>query len=512
MASSPVKSPSSNSTNSQTPPAPTNASSSSSSSPSPLSSPPPQPSSSFPPTDSPPSPPFSDVPPPPAPSPTSPPPSVVSPPSPPSLAGLPPSPPSGSAAKPSPTHSKGRPPPPPPPPHRRSGGNEGQGMHLSAIIGIAVGIGAFFMILIIASLCCCTTAKKKRKRPHDPMHYYADPSGRKGGSDYYSSSVGGAGQRPNWGPPPPGAYIMNVAPPPPPPQMNHSNNTSSTYSGPHGPVLPPPMPNLALGFNKSTFTYDELAAATGGFSQANLLGQGGFGYVYKGVLPNGKEVAVKQLKSGSGQGEREFQAEVEIISRVHHRHLVSLVGKGRPTMDWATRLKIALGSAKGLAYLHEDCESSARPNLTRALNGGNYEELVDPRLGDNYNPSEMTRLVAIAATSVRHSARKRPKMSQIVRALEGDVSLEDLNEGVKPGNSTFFGSNASSDDNDTSSQNSNMRKIRKVALSSQESNSSSEYGVTSEYGLHPSSSSSEAGHSREMETSEQRRSPLSTHH
>jgi serine/threonine protein kinase len=57
-----------------------------------------------------------------------------------------------------------------------------------------------------------------------------------------------------------------------------------------------------------------------------LLGQGGFGYVHKGVLPNGKEVAVKSLKTGSGQGEREFQAEVEIISRVHHRHLVSLVG------------------------------------------------------------------------------------------------------------------------------------------------------------------------------------------
>lgn len=109
------------------------------------------------------------------------------------------------------------------------------------------------------------------------------------------------------------------------PAMN-SNEVSSTYSGPHGPVLPPPSPVLALGFNKSTFSYDELSASTGGFSQSNLLGQGGFGYVHKGVLPNGKEIAVKSLKSGSGQGEREFQAEVEIISRVHHRHLVSLVG------------------------------------------------------------------------------------------------------------------------------------------------------------------------------------------
>jgi serine/threonine protein kinase len=65
---------------------------------------------------------------------------------------------------------------------------------------------------------------------------------------------------------------------------------------------------------------------TGGFSRENMLGEGGFGCVYKGWLPDGKCVAVKQLKVGSLQGEKEFHAEVEIISRIHHRHLVSLVG------------------------------------------------------------------------------------------------------------------------------------------------------------------------------------------
>lgn len=134
-------------------------------------------------------------------------------------------------------------------------------------------------------------------------------------------------------PPPPGAMAAGHAPwpsPPPPPfgvtTISSSTDMSSNYSGPHGPALPPPHPSVALGFTQSSFSYDELAAATGGFSQANLLGQGGFGYVHKGVLPNGKEIAVKSLKAGSGQGDREFQAEVEIISRVHHRHLVSLVG------------------------------------------------------------------------------------------------------------------------------------------------------------------------------------------
>jgi len=111
--------------------------------------------------------------------------------------------------------------------------------------------------------------------------------------------------------------------PPPPPMMN-SADMSSNYST--GPALPPPSPSLALGLKGGTFTYEELSAATNGFDDSKLIGQGGFGYVHKGVLPNGKEVAVKSLKAGSGQGEREFQAEIDIISRVHHRHLVSLVG------------------------------------------------------------------------------------------------------------------------------------------------------------------------------------------
>ncbi|GAV82932.1 Pkinase_Tyr domain-containing protein [Cephalotus follicularis] len=378
--------------------------------------------------------------------------------------------------------------------------------------------------------------------------------------------------------------------------MGPNGDDSSMYSGPHRPPLPPPSPSFSLGFNKSTFTYDDLAAATGGFAQANLLGQGGFGYVHKGVLPNGKEVAVKSLKSGSGQGEREFQAEVDIISRVHHRHLVSLVGyciaggqrmlvyefvpnktleyhlhgKGLPVMDFPTRLKIALGSAKGLAYLHEDChpriihrdikaanilidynfeamvadfglaklssdnnthvstrvmgtfgylapeyassgkltEKSdvfsfgvmllelitgkrpvdarvmddslvdwARPLLSQSLEDGNFDELADPLLERNYNPQEMARMVAGAAASIRHSAKKRPKMSQIVRALEGESSLEDLNEGVRPGQSSIYGSSGSSDYSQ-SSYNADLKKFRQIALTSQEF-PSSEYGASS---------------------------------
>ena len=95
----------------------------------------------------------------------------------------------------------------------------------------------------------------------------------------------------------------------------------TSSGGPSGPLRPPPPAVITGG----TVSYAELAAATGGFSDANLLGQGGFGHVYRGTL-GGQEVAIKKLRAGSGQGDREFRAEVEIISRVHHKNLVSLVG------------------------------------------------------------------------------------------------------------------------------------------------------------------------------------------
>ncbi|KAL0702789.1 hypothetical protein Bca4012_058911 [Brassica carinata] len=431
-------------------------------------------------------------------------------------------------------------------------GGGGNNTNTAIIIGVLVGAGLLMIVLIIV----CLRRKKKRKDSFyaesmkgNQYQYYGNNNDNNASQNYPNWHLNSQGQNQE----PPNSWGGGGPSPPPPQKMPTSGDASSLYSGPARPVLPPPPPpTLALGFNKSTFTYKELAAATGGFADSNLLGQGGFGYVHKGVLPSGKEVAVKSLKSGSGQGEREFQAEVDIISRVHHRYLVSLVGyciadaqrmlvyefvpnktleyhlhgKNLPVMDFSTRMRIALGSGKGLAYLHEDCHPRiihrdiksanilldfnfdamvadfglakltsdnythvstrvmgtfglARPIMARALEDGNFNELADARLEGNYNPHEMARMVTCAAASIRHSGRKRPKMSQIVRALEGEMSLDALNEGVKPGNSNVYGTSGTSSDYSKTSYNADMKKFRHVALSSQEFQSSEGEGSSS---------------------------------
>ncbi|CAM8952775.1 unnamed protein product [Rhodiola kirilowii] len=158
-------------------------------------------------------------------------------------------------------------------------------------------------------------------------------------------------------------YKMKKTPPESPKDASDEDNFLESLSG---------MP--------IRFTYKDLETATNGFT--NKLGQGGFGCVYLGKLPDGSQIAVKQLE-GIGQGKKEFRAEVSIIGSIHHLHLVKLRGfcaegahrllayefmangslerwifkrKEGFMLDWDTRFNIALGTAKGLAYLHEDCD------------------------------------------------------------------------------------------------------------------------------------------------------------
>ncbi|KAF8052888.1 hypothetical protein N665_1494s0003 [Sinapis alba] len=127
--------------------------------------------------------------------------------------------------------------------------------------------------------------------------------------------------------------------------------------------------------------FEAVAIATNNFSDANKLGKGGFGIVYKGMLPDGKEIAVKRLSKTSLQGTGEFTNEVRLIARLQHLNLVRLLGccvdKGekmliyeylenlsrdyhlfdkirRSTLNWQKRFDITNGIARGLLYLHQD--------------------------------------------------------------------------------------------------------------------------------------------------------------
>ncbi|KAL9273965.1 putative LRR receptor-like serine/threonine-protein kinase [Drosera capensis] len=149
---------------------------------------------------------------------------------------------------------------------------------------------------------------------------------------------------------------------------------------------------LNLG-NLRNFTFKELQNATDNFSTKTIIGSGGFGNVYRGKLADGTLIAVKRLKDLSGtSGESQFQMELELISLAVHKNLLRLIGfcitsderllvypymsngsvasrlRGKSPLDWSTRKRIALGVARGLLYLHEQCDPKIIHRDVKAAN------------------------------------------------------------------------------------------------------------------------------------------------
>ncbi|CAI9786357.1 unnamed protein product [Fraxinus pennsylvanica] len=252
------------------------------------------------------------------------------------------------------------------------------------------------------------------------------------------------------------------------------------------------------------YSLKELKIATNQFSDENVIGEGGYGIVYRGILHDGSVIAVKSLRNNKGQAEKEFKVEVEAIGKVRHKNLVGLIGfcaEGTQRLlvyeyidngnleqwlhgdvglvsplTWEIRMKIAIGTARGLAYLHEGSEKSyvttrvmgtfgyVSPDYasTGMLNEGSdvysfgilLMELITGRSPVDYSrpPGEMTlvdwfkgmvlsrrgeelvdsmidvpppsrslkRVLLICLRCIDLDANKRPKMGQVVHMLEAD--------------------------------------------------------------------------------------------
>ncbi|CAM8990797.1 unnamed protein product [Rhodiola kirilowii] len=155
------------------------------------------------------------------------------------------------------------------------------------------------------------------------------------------------------------------------------------------------------------FSYEILSNATSQFSSANLIGKGGCNYVYKGVLPDGKPVAVKVMMS-SKEACKDFMQEVEIVSALSHKNIVSLIGvciedsnlisvydllpkgslednlvdsKAQSSLTWEVRFNVAVGVCEALSYLHSQC---SRPVVHRDVKSSNIllSDTLEPQLSD----------------------------------------------------------------------------------------------------------------------------------
>ncbi|KAM7497646.1 hypothetical protein LguiA_022060 [Lonicera macranthoides] len=253
----------------------------------------------------------------------------------------------------------------------------------------------------------------------------------------------------------------------------------------HFNSLPLPLPEQLC----RPFSFAEILSATNNFDDSLVIGQGGFGKVYKGVIDNGASiVAIKRLSSASKQGDSEFRTEIELLSKFRHSHIVSFIGycysstemilvyehmangsladhlhklgkySTSSNLSWVQRLKICLGAARGLDYLHtgtgvihQDMKSSnilvdkncaakvsdfavdftldeKQWSLARwaqcCIEKGTLHRVINPNLWSEILHESLKEFVRIANQCLCYRPKKRPTMTQVVSSLELALALQ----------------------------------------------------------------------------------------
>ncbi|KAJ3691401.1 hypothetical protein LUZ61_020565 [Rhynchospora tenuis] len=212
------------------------------------------------------------------------------------------------------------------------------------------------------------------------------------------------------------------------------------YSGNKGDATAPQLNGARY------FTFEELKKCTDNFSEDNKIGVGGYGKVYKGRCTNGVVVAVRRATKGSFRSTKEFQSEIEVLSRVHHKNIVSLIGfcadqgeqvlvyeyiskgslrdnlagKGGMFLDWKKRLQIALDSARGLAFLHE---LASPPIIHRDVKSLNI--LLDENLNAKVANFGLSKLVSEKEKGHVSSEVDRFLLSRVQSAVKGTIGYLD---------------------------------------------------------------------------------------
>uniref|UniRef100_A0A0D9VGV9 non-specific serine/threonine protein kinase n=1 Tax=Leersia perrieri TaxID=77586 RepID=A0A0D9VGV9_9ORYZ len=265
------------------------------------------------------------------------------------------------------------------------------GLRMWVLVGVAVGAAFVLFLVLLSVLCLLATRRRRRRRSATAAEHHLpvsaptkNPQKIKAPKDIpevpaatEKTPLAQALQIPTPAAPPPAPMPETV-------QIATGKEHRITYGSGGGGGGEPSVPEVShLGWGH-WYTLKELEAATEMFADENVIGEGGYGIVYHGVLENGTEVAVKNLLNNRGQAEKEFKVEVEAIGRVRHKNLVRLLGycaEGNQRMlvyeyvdngnleqwlhgdvgpvsplSWDSRMKIILGTAKGLMYLHEGLE------------------------------------------------------------------------------------------------------------------------------------------------------------